>query len=416
MLDIIKWDRTQEDPRALSAQGVEVWAPIPEDTDYWVSNMGRVVSYKYGREKLLNGSRCADGRRTVTLSSQKSRFIYHFVLLAFEGPACVPDQTDARHLNCDHTDNRLCNLKWGTRQENMQDTIRHRHAGGQRVVVPEARETTRSWYQGLTTNTALVETGIELYAQKKLQRADLAKLWQCSLDVVGNILSGSTRKEAQRPEGFDEIDRKRGEAHRDAVCTDAQILEALDLYVKNHWSCKQFATHLGMKPGTADAILIGRNRAYLKKPEGFLYPWPDARTMNKRQGADHGCAKLTEDKVREALQKIVAGEFPSVRAVQSFLGLAKGPTYTLLNGDSWAHIPRPEGFDAAVKKMQRTILSPETQEAIMADLRAGMSRKDVQEKYDLSQDKSYFYTSKLKAEAKAKAEAEANAAKDASTP
>ena len=395
------------DARVLAREGKEVWAYVPEDYDYAVSNLGRVASLKHGLRKVLSGTVMESGRLTVSLSGKGTRLVYQLVVRAFDGPPPSEVHTDVRHLNCDRTDNRLSNLCWGTRQENMKDTADHRRQGGVRKQVDVEATRTRKWYQGLTSNTDLVRAGLALYHQKKVQRADLAVMWQCSLDTVSNILSGSTQSDVPRPEGFQQVARNRGEAHRDAVCTDAQILEALDLYVKNHWSCKQFATHLGMKPGTADAILIGRNRAYLKKPEGFLYPWPDARTMNKRQGADHGCAKLTEDKVREALQKIVAGEFTSVRAVQSFLGLAKGPTYTLLNGDSWAHIPRPEGFDAAVKKMQRTILSPETQEAIMADLRAGMSRKDVQEKYDLSQDKSYFYTSKLKAKAEAKAAAEA---------
>jgi hypothetical protein len=190
------------------------------------------------------------------------------------------------------------------------------------------------------------------------------------------------------------VNRRTGENHRSTKFTDAQIREALALYVQNHWSCRQFAEHLGMKPITADAVLVGRNWAHIPRPEGFQYPWPDARTMNKRVGADHGCSKVSEEKVRETFQKIMEGELTSMRAVAMHLGLAKGPAYSIVRGDSWSHVPRPEGFSEAVAKIQRKIMSSEEQQAIIADFVAGVPRGEIQKKYELPHDKLHYYAKK----------------------
>lgn len=52
-----------------------------------------------------------------------SRLIHHLVLETFVGP-CPPGM-ECRHLNGNPKDNRLENLKWGTRSENQRDSIKH---------------------------------------------------------------------------------------------------------------------------------------------------------------------------------------------------------------------------------------------------------------------------------------------------
>lgn len=55
--------------------------------------------------------------------------VHVLVLEAFEG-ACPPGH-EALHDNDDPTDNRLTNLRWGTRSENLLDRVRnglHNHA------------------------------------------------------------------------------------------------------------------------------------------------------------------------------------------------------------------------------------------------------------------------------------------------
>lgn len=50
-------------------------------------------------------------------------FVHRAVLLAFVGPC--PDGEEARHDNGIASDNRLTNLSWGTRLDNMRDKARH---------------------------------------------------------------------------------------------------------------------------------------------------------------------------------------------------------------------------------------------------------------------------------------------------
>lgn len=53
-----------------------------------------------------------------------SQAVHRLVLEAFVGPPGVL-QNQTRHLNGISTDNRVCNLAWGTAAENTADKIRH---------------------------------------------------------------------------------------------------------------------------------------------------------------------------------------------------------------------------------------------------------------------------------------------------
>jgi hypothetical protein len=66
------------------------------------------------------------GRHKVHLrpdKRNKNRFVQALVLTAFVGPC--PEGLECRHLNDVKTDNRLANLCWGTRADNVKDAIRN---------------------------------------------------------------------------------------------------------------------------------------------------------------------------------------------------------------------------------------------------------------------------------------------------
>jgi len=62
----------------------------------------------------------------ISNNGTKKRIRVHVLVLeSFVGPR--PDGYDARHLNDIKADNRLCNLAWGTRRQNIEDKARNGH-------------------------------------------------------------------------------------------------------------------------------------------------------------------------------------------------------------------------------------------------------------------------------------------------
>lgn len=108
----------------------ERWLPVVGWEDlYEVSDLGRVrrdghvLACRGVKYPMLGLSR--NGKVT-------SRTVHTLVLEAFVGPC--PLGLEALHANDIPTDNRLTNLSWGTRTQNMHDQVRNgRHVGANRT-------------------------------------------------------------------------------------------------------------------------------------------------------------------------------------------------------------------------------------------------------------------------------------------
>lgn len=116
----------------------EHWRPVPGyEGTYEVSDFGRVrsltrvVRRNDGRTRTIAGRilRCPKddgGRRGLKLHADgeyKHARVHRLVLEAFVGPC--PDGMEGCHNDGDHSNNRLDNLRWDTRSENMLDQVRH---------------------------------------------------------------------------------------------------------------------------------------------------------------------------------------------------------------------------------------------------------------------------------------------------
>lgn len=117
----------------------EEWLPIPGyDGDYEVSNLGRVRSYirpgfggRSDAPRFIGGGLNSSGYPDVTLRKQH-RTIHRLVMLAFVGPC--PEGQEVRHLDGSRDNPRLENLAYGTRKENVADSIEHgTKSGGSQV-------------------------------------------------------------------------------------------------------------------------------------------------------------------------------------------------------------------------------------------------------------------------------------------
>lgn len=108
----------------------EHWRRIPGlEGRYAVSSFGRVVSFRH--KKLI---RIFNARKRnkifwpsdrylvvdLTVNRVRKRYAIHkLVLTAFRGPR--RSNQECRHLDGDPTNNRLSNLRWGTRKQNHDD-------------------------------------------------------------------------------------------------------------------------------------------------------------------------------------------------------------------------------------------------------------------------------------------------------
>ena len=128
----------------------EQWKPVKGyERLYEVSNLGRVrskeriVKHNCGGAKRLKGKmltpyKTGQGRYQVSLWREGMRNpqqVHRLVMLSFVGEC--PENMEVRHLNSDPTDNRLCNLAYGTKTENVIDALKLGRHGKQKITPEE---------------------------------------------------------------------------------------------------------------------------------------------------------------------------------------------------------------------------------------------------------------------------------------
>lgn len=130
--------------RCIDFNAPERWLPVSGfEGLYEVSDRGRVRSLDrvlpYERRdqysgrallierrrkgQLLRPGRQSDGHVSVSLGRGHSVNVHILVLQTFVGPC--PDGHEALHWNDVPDDNRLSNLRWGTRSDNLLDAVRN---------------------------------------------------------------------------------------------------------------------------------------------------------------------------------------------------------------------------------------------------------------------------------------------------
>lgn len=110
---------------------MEIWKDIPEyEHTYQVSNLGRVRrlsgSYKCHKDRILKPGIKNTGYKIVSLwknNKQRMHRVCKLVLETFIGPC--PDGMECRHLDGNSGNDILTNLKYGTKQENINDKFLH---------------------------------------------------------------------------------------------------------------------------------------------------------------------------------------------------------------------------------------------------------------------------------------------------
>lgn len=113
---------------------------IPGTENHYATKDGEIFSTVRSRMRKLKGRPRKKGYLAVVILG-RGRLVHRLVLETFVGPC--PDGMQTRHLNGSRTDNRLCNLAWGTPKENSQDTKlhgRHKYARGEAHACSKLKE------------------------------------------------------------------------------------------------------------------------------------------------------------------------------------------------------------------------------------------------------------------------------------
>ena len=160
----------------------EIWKDIPNyEGHYQASNLGRVKSFKLGKERILKPRLDRHGYYHVVFSKSgkvKKNKIHRIVMLAFVGESDL----QVNHINGIKTDNRLENLEYCTPSENV------RHAFDTGLMTDRKGENNNS----AKLTRACVER-IKYEHQGMLQK-DIAKIYGIDQSLVSLIRSGKAWK------------------------------------------------------------------------------------------------------------------------------------------------------------------------------------------------------------------------------
>lgn len=189
----------------------EEFKPIEGFEDYLVSNMGRVYSRFY--HKFLKHGMREDGTPIVSLRAngiKHTKRLHRLVAETFLGKQ--KDDLQIMHLNGNKADNRVVNLQWCTKGENLK----HAWDTGLRKMSPEY---SKNIAKGHYKKVIRLDT-LEVY--ESVQQASLlTKTNKCSISscVSGKqmraggiewmLLSDYNKEQADH---FDDLDRLTGES------------------------------------------------------------------------------------------------------------------------------------------------------------------------------------------------------------
>jgi hypothetical protein len=132
---------------------VERWVPVPGWPGYETSNHGRLRSYRRsgdtGKPILIATKPRPSGYHFARLwngmENSKVLGVHAIVLMSFVGPK--PPGMDPCHIDGKRDNNRLDNLRWGTRSENQRDSLRHGTHGN---ALLRERDIPRIWQRLVT--------------------------------------------------------------------------------------------------------------------------------------------------------------------------------------------------------------------------------------------------------------------------
>jgi len=145
----------------------EVWKDVLNyEGIYQISNLGRVKSLKFGKERILRVGVDGNGYLNANLSKNgkvKSRCVHQLVVIAFLNHTPCGLELVVNHINFNKTDNRVENLEVITNRENTNK--KHLKSSSQYTGVswykPTGKWASHIWINGKLKNLGLFMDELE---------------------------------------------------------------------------------------------------------------------------------------------------------------------------------------------------------------------------------------------------------------
>lgn len=163
-----------------------------------ISNLGRVRkrSTRVIREPYITPFGYLRIAITLQDGKQKQIFIHQLVMRAFS-PLSNYDNVEVNHIDGNKLNNCLFNLCWVTRSENVKYAYMNKQ-----LVARKGADNVRSGVSEETAN----RIGLML-SENKYMKTEIARLCNCTVDVVYNISRGRTYKHIYRKYKLEDIQR-----------------------------------------------------------------------------------------------------------------------------------------------------------------------------------------------------------------
>lgn len=169
----------------------EEWKTIKDYPDYEVSNMGRVKSHKFKKERILKQTRNSAGYYHVCLyGDHKSRYINVHVLVVDTFIRPRKDGEVVMHRDHNKQNNRLENLQIGTPKENRAASVEVGHYSNHEKARGEQHGKSKLTDEQVREILAL--KGTATYQE-------IADMYGVALSTVSNILSRKIWKHVEIP-------------------------------------------------------------------------------------------------------------------------------------------------------------------------------------------------------------------------